>query len=114
MAKSLVRFWGLFGVLGVALILAGSPVWAQRGGTPSPRVTKGVIYDYDGEGRIDRMTDKDIVIGDRGFRLAPHVDYRDAGERWTSPANFEVGTRVGYRLNAHGEVQTLCLPSTDR
>ena len=104
-----------FGLLTLALfiLVLSLPAYAQKGSHPG-RAAKGVVYDYDGEGVIDRIDDQEIVIDDTGFRLATRVEYRDAQERWTSPAYFAVGSRVGFRLNDAGEIQTLCIPPTDR
>jgi hypothetical protein len=60
-------------------------------------------------GRIDRIAEDEIVIGDTLFMLSPEVTYhiRFSGE--VSKARFHVGDTVGVVINPHREVLSLWL-----
>ena len=69
---------------------------------------------FDGWGRIDRMSDTEIVVDDRLLALALLVKCGTPVMRETSTASFSKGDEVGYILNSEKEVVSLWLIKMDQ
>ena len=62
---------------------------------------------FDGYGRIDRITDEEVVIGDALFKLASNARYSTPRRPNASSGSFETGRLVGYMLNSGREIKSL-------
>ena len=64
---------------------------------------------FDGYGRIDRISDKEVVIDDGFFKLARSVAYVTPNNNIGSRSDFKVGALVGYLKNSEYEIQSMWL-----
>ena len=69
---------------------------------------------FDGWGKIDRISDTEIVVDDRLLVFALLVKCSTPVMRETSTASFRKGDEVGYILNSDKEVVSLWLIKMDQ
>lgn len=62
---------------------------------------------FDGVGRVDRVSAKEVVIDDRAFRFAKKARFNIPGRHDVSRAWVREGSVVGFILNPHREIDSL-------
>ncbi len=60
-------------------------------------------------GNIDRIAEKEVVIGDTLYNLSPNATYHTPTSRDASKVLFPVGSFVGFITNSAREVTSLWL-----
>jgi hypothetical protein len=60
-------------------------------------------------GKIDRIAENEIVIGDTLYRLSPDLTCYTPTSMYASKAVFSVGNRVGVEIDSKSEVMSLYL-----
>ena len=64
---------------------------------------------FDGYGRINRISAKEVVIDDGLLRLARLVNYQTPNSKIAVRSNFEEGDLVGYLKNSQHEIVSMWL-----
>ena len=64
---------------------------------------------FDGYGRINRISAKEVVIDDGLLRLARLVNYQTPNSKIAVRSNFEEGDLVGYLKNSEHEIVSMWL-----
>jgi hypothetical protein len=73
------------------------------------RLYPGYPLQFDGVGPIDRIGERDIVVGDDLRSLPSGADLRTPNSRHAGKSRFEVGDYVGYQLDESGAIESLWL-----
>ena len=97
---------------GLALFILGAltpagPCHAQGKFKPEIVLPPGYPGGFDGFGKIDRIAPDEVVIEDRLWPLAVHVEYNTPQERNTTPGLFVPGKLVGFLLDSQGRITSL-------
>jgi len=105
---ALVCLAALSGIALAALSFAGGAAWAES----YNGYTEGQLEMFrvmDGNGRIDRIGVRELVIDDHLLKLSGQMTYRNERGDLSSAAHFGEASRVAYRLNSSGKIVQLWL-----
>jgi hypothetical protein len=102
-------------LLTTGTLLPPSTLAGQQADRNLPRVDgetqlfPGYPLQFDGVGLIDRIGEKEIVVGDHLRALPSSADLHTPHSSHASTGRFAVGDYVGYQLDKNGAIESLWL-----
>ena len=79
------------------------------GGVSEKPIYQGYPLDFSGRGRIDRIGDGEIVIGDGLFKVNSGVRFNRPNQLGTSMSNFSAGEKIGFIIDKKGNLKSVWL-----
>jgi hypothetical protein len=105
--KKITQAQALFLILLVCLIAWSTAVECRQLCKGEWRLPDNYPAGFSGWGKIDRLSENQIVIDDVLFPLAVNATFNVPSVSGVPASWFEAGHRVGYVLNSEGQIMSL-------